>query len=660
MPRATKQLKPKSVDAENEEPKVEKDNEYSDLSYNEAQSYVTQLQNEIRLAEDKVKNKRQDFRDRLRLYNNQRKQRDKIGITTIYNVMNTLLAIYYIDKTQVVFSDRRTKAFRKSAENLNYVANFDYDEMEMDIKDYFVEWDRFFFGVGIKGIVGWDDNRKCPIATHESAFGFLPDETGDSTKFRYYGFEELMARSLMTNEYGFYESYCKLLQPSLNEARNLNQTVETAGAVDPMIDVIRWYSTIERNGERQKYAFVLTSDKTKIIKAIRIKCVLQEEEEDPEKVPWPHSFKYYSPIKNDPFGVSVPDLTEDKQRIKSLLKNLEIAKEKSFLYPMYLYNRDKILNRRDLDFSFNKFIGVSDVKEDTNLQNILTPIRREGATASTEMVQRGIDDETAISTGADRNNMGVTSEQQRTLGEIQQVAANSTIRFALGSKVAMWGEKRFWKLWFRSYKEYFSVADEKLIEILGAYGNKSINLKKKDFLTSEDPKIEVKSRFETEKENLNKRNTFMVVAPMILNDPTTPMASKNYVKRYLLELHNVDPAQISVMVPKNPDEMSADLENELVDNNELPKVLPTDDHLSHIVIHSECIDTNAKFAHIQAHIQAYKELNAPNPLAEQAAAAASMDKMAGSSSGIMASQVASDNAQNSNFNNAALKVASNN
>ena len=48
------------------------------------------------------------------------------------------------------------------------------------------------------------------------------------------------------------------------------------------------------------------------------------------------------PQTEDPFGVSIPDLVEDKQRAKSIFKNLRIAAEKARIYPMYLYNRDKI------------------------------------------------------------------------------------------------------------------------------------------------------------------------------------------------------------------------------------------------------------------------------------------------------------------------------
>ena len=58
-------------------------------------------------------------------------------------------------------------------------------------------------------------------------------------------------------------------------------------------------------------------------------------------------------------GVSVCDLVEDKQRAKAKLINLGIKVAEAGLYPMYLFDNNRIKNRADLNYEQNKFISVS-------------------------------------------------------------------------------------------------------------------------------------------------------------------------------------------------------------------------------------------------------------------------------------------------------------
>lgn len=73
------------------------------INYEEA---ICQIKEEVRIAKDYVKEKRETFRERFKLYNNQRKQKDKVGDTSIFNVMTTMLAVYYSDEMNVSFEGR--------------------------------------------------------------------------------------------------------------------------------------------------------------------------------------------------------------------------------------------------------------------------------------------------------------------------------------------------------------------------------------------------------------------------------------------------------------------------------------------------------------------------------------------------------------------------
>jgi hypothetical protein len=42
---------------------------------------------------------------------------------------------------------------------------------------------------------------------------------------------------------------------------------------------------------------------------------------------------------------------------------------------------------------------------------------------------------------------------------------NANINKVLGNKINAWGEKTFWQLWYMFYKHFFSVNDEKYVEL---------------------------------------------------------------------------------------------------------------------------------------------------------------------------------------------------
>jgi hypothetical protein len=84
------------------------------------------------------------FRERLRLYSEQNKSHDKISINSIYNVIQTLIALYYTDEISISFAPRSIW-YDEFADNLENLAKFDNDEMNMAVINYIIQWDRLFF-----------------------------------------------------------------------------------------------------------------------------------------------------------------------------------------------------------------------------------------------------------------------------------------------------------------------------------------------------------------------------------------------------------------------------------------------------------------------------------------------------------------------------------
>lgn len=580
---------------------------------------LTQIKEEIRLSREYVKEKRIEFRQRFKLYNNQRKQKDKIGDTSIFNVMTTMLAIYYSDEIQATFQGREI-GDAPAAANIENVAKFDYDEMELDIINYQVQWDRLFFGVGIRQLSQWNELTKTPIAKHLSALSWLPDPRGgiDAKFYRWNGFEVEYSRGEMTEDCGFFNlnllpkkdankdgSEQEQSRIAYRDAQGLSQVDhQMAKSDNATYDMVDHFTILKgSDGVSRKYLVTVDDNVNNIFRLEELEPVTKKEKEDPSRVPFPITLNYYMPQTEDPFGVSIPDLIEDKQRAKSIFKNLRIAAEKANIYPMYLYNRDKILNRRDLDFAFNKFIAVrGDVGN-----NIVVPLNKATSRLGESLnSEASLDADIEISTGSSKNQQGVMSEQQRTLGEQEIVQANANLRYLLGSKINAWGERRFWKLWYRLYKQNFPETAKKIIRISSAIGAQYSTITRKNFITNEDPDISIKSKLDVENKRNRDRIAFASVAPLFFQDPSLPVSSRNFSKRYMLQLNGLSPEMIEIMVPDTPDEAWAKTENELLSrNSNEPQIKLEEDHLSHIVIHSQAEKTDATMAHIKAHYSAY-------------------------------------------------------
>ena len=104
---------------------------------------VIKQKNLGRVATEK---KRQLFRDRMQLFVNIDKDDNKVSVNLIRSLKNTMLSLYYQDQLTVKFSSRNIFD-REQADNLNKVAEYDYDEMDMDMWDYDNQGNRIEFGV---------------------------------------------------------------------------------------------------------------------------------------------------------------------------------------------------------------------------------------------------------------------------------------------------------------------------------------------------------------------------------------------------------------------------------------------------------------------------------------------------------------------------------
>lgn len=583
------------------------------------QDFLRHIREEVELSREFVSEKRELFRNRLRQYIEPNKDEEKIDSNLIYSAINTSVAISYADKLNVAFEPRKFWE-EEYADNLTEVANFDYDEMNMPIINFQKEWDRHFFGVGLRVKSGWDINRNCPIFTVKDPLSWLPDPRGNHIDpFRFHYFEEEMTKDSMTKDYGFDESAVEQAGIQVNrdtessrqykdDAQALNTEMEE-DIDNPVTAVINWYT--EYKGV--KYAITVDDDIKNILRMVEIEPVLNEEKKDQSLIEYPVIVSYYSPLRWDPYGVSLCDLMEDKQKAVKILSNLRLISAKFATFgQQFLYDWRAIKNIQDLKKpSINPKYIAFDGKSWVPISNALYPVPRENIMADSFNVSNDIITQVYKDTGMDARTLWVQGEKNITLGESQQIQSNANVRLGLNMAINFWSEKKFWKLWLRCYNEYFSGADRKFVRITTWFESISTEFRKDDFMAIQDPNIIIDSESNISAKREKIRIAFQAQLPVLMADPSIPQISKTYALRYSLRLNGIPKDMIKVMT-FNPTEVSARNKLILINNNneEWAKIDSMDeDHLTYKLIFQSAIDNETKIKAIRKRDEAIIAIN---------------------------------------------------
>ena len=145
------------------------------------QGLIDQVTAEYDIAHRYMKPKWDEWALRLKLYNNQKRDKEAIGDPLLFTIHQTVLASLYEDRLTVEFGGRET-GDEDTAENLTLVAEFDYDEMEKDQLDYDWDWDTLFFGRGLMLNMEFDRDIKAPMPEVIDPMTFLRDPNAKSVQ----------------------------------------------------------------------------------------------------------------------------------------------------------------------------------------------------------------------------------------------------------------------------------------------------------------------------------------------------------------------------------------------------------------------------------------------------------------------------------------------
>jgi hypothetical protein len=320
------------------------------------------------------------------------------------------------------------------------------------------------------------------------------------------------------------------------------------------------------------------------------------------------------PTSHEWDGVSIPDLTEDKQRHRSVAQNLGMKAMTADLYPDYIYDQNLVKNKQNLTkIGFNKYLPV-----DGNPNNAIVPKRKSSPNMQLlEFIYQSLQLSAEKATATSDVQQGIQSTKDRPLGETNLVAAKSDTRYSLSARIFGWSEKDFWYEWYGSYKDNLGAGiDVKIIRIAGAFGDVWRPLTRENLITTVDPDIKVESTVISRARQLEERNSLQGYFTLVFADPT---ANKRYGLKKLGKLYGLPKDEMDRLLPPTIDERQADDENELLNKNKPVQVFAEQDHNVHLEMHSKANQTLALLHHIETHKKALM-VKKVNPAAFPAAA----------------------------------------
>lgn len=581
-----------------------------------------QVQAEYNLAWKHQKPEKDMAELRLKLYNNQKRDKEAVGDTTMFSIMQTMLASLYDDKLEVVF-DGKEQGDEEVADNLTALAESDYTDMEKDQADYEWIFDACFFGRGLLDVEGYirepDKNIFLPTPYVLDPITFLRDpycksingDTHHRGASRFHGYESNMTEGDMKDTSAIFDDvdfkelkYGSGTMSILGDA--IQARADAAGfqqeslvnkeadlGANAQYTITIWYTHFknEKTDEIMKLKVFLANDRAKIVGLKEIKTDY-----------WPIVDRPLFPHSHDWRGTSIPDLTEDKQRARAVAQNLGLKAMKADIYPMYIYDTNKVTNRKDLNFGFNKFIPV-DGKGEALGNAIMPMVKSHPNMGLLDWITNALDVSAQKATATNDVQQGIQSEKDRPLGETNLIASKSDTRYSLSAKVFGWSEKRFWRYWYNSYKDNFGEKiDEKVLRIVGAFGPKWRPIMKADITPQHfDPDITVTSKNVKRAQQLMEKRELGVYFGQALTEPT---ANRKWALKKLGRLNGLKKDEIERLFPPTADERIAMDENDRLNKNEMVPVQAEDDHLAHLEIHAMANQTNATYAHIKTHEKA--------------------------------------------------------
>lgn len=572
-----------------------------DLSPADEVLLTQQVREEIEKAEKTIKPWLERKYRHLKVYNNQARDDNVVGEPLLFTGFQTLLAATYDDQLSVMFRGR-TELDHAKTSALNYTAEYDYDLMDKPVYDYYMRWNSLFFGRSIALMLDYDTKSYTPMPQIVDPLVLLVDPSCASINgknigapARHFGFEVTLFKDEVENNVD-YKAVDKInwgkgkgdsLQAKAREYRDLASAKQTQpeDSTDQKSCIgFRWFTIF--NGKR--VVLTVVNDKELVIRCQEI-----------NDVEFPVVEMCVFPTPNDFYGVTVPDLAEDKQRMKAVLNNLGIELLDANLHTKMAYNKHAINDPSQLSPVFEGNVEV-DGDPRANIAPLQTPA---GNLALYDYISNQLDFSVQRALATPEIQQGVLSTKERTLGELELVASGSNNRYSLMIKMMAIAEREFWLRWYNLHKTYFPDSVKKFVRISSPTDTAVLSLTRDKIVLTEDPDIDIESKTIVENRRLRALSQMSQFYPVLRGNPTVDARA---LDKYIVQLLGLKDDMIESLLPPQPEELLAREENLLLSQNRMPTISVTDDHQTHIREHEASADTPAKRAHILYHMKAMR------------------------------------------------------
>lgn len=591
---------------------------------------MEQLPKELKYIQDSYEESRnflQAWKQRkvkqLVLLNNLQRGDQTIASTLLLTLFLRTLSTQYDDKLQVKFLPSQGIT-QEQLNSYNILAQSDYLEMGKPKLDYDSTWDALFFNQSYTETLKFNKKRKImePHVINPLVFGYDPyfDEVQE---WRYYW--KWLTKSKTTIKRlikaGIIDGISKPeeiasgVEEQLWNYKTLRDQAKKA--IEPAPDSMGGdiYQILEfycYDDDGEKCVYWVDKNMSKVLYHEKLDLEDLELEDESKGSKWPIVAKQVFREPHSSINFSLADILEDKHRAKSVLLNLAFLAAKDKANPLYWYDPDKV---KDVTQLFSRQINQHIPVEGDgtlaigplNTQEPLTP----ELTNFISMLQQEAN--APIGTGVTLQPQKNKTSNTATEAAIDQQM--NDMAQSIQSKVMQFGESEFWSHWFHRYAKNADELKEKMANIVGVKGITSQMIDLKHFNTNFPPGVLVYSAKEAEYKNLVKRRDMMQMYPELVQTLDQD-GMRNFQKHVFFPLFLEDPSLIDVMLPKIIDEIKAEGENEQLAKNEMPEVMPTDNHTTHIYTHMMVQPkTWAMWFHLEAHQQ---ELAKQKALEQQA------------------------------------------
>lgn len=600
---------------EYQEPEVEEtvDEEENDSARPDFTTLLQQAASEWEQGWWFMKPKWDEWQKRLQLYNNQKRDKDAVGDTTLFSVFQTVIAALYEDRLSASFSPREI-GDDEVAENLDLVADYDYDLMEKDEIDYEWDFEAAFFGRGLLCTMDFDRETLTPSPYVWSRMSTIRDPEAGSVNGDKQG---RGASRFIYRELRLTKSQMKEHNDRVDEAaqyfdfETLNFDVAKRDTKSPLDNYMREMAEANGLGDVGKFANVVGDNATVRVRegftrwngklcfvtvADNGKKVIRYQELDRRTIPMVDRVLF--PIPNNFDSVSIPDLVEDKQRGRAVALNLSLKSVKANLHPMYLFDKNKIDERTDFNFEFNKFIPSKG-----NPNGAVVPLQKDHIKSDVSFIMDTLDISAQRATGTPDIKQGARPDTASTATRDALVAQGSESRYGLAARIFGWSERRFWQEWYGHIRENMDDGiDEKVVRVVGSLGASWRPFKKSDLITANiDPDIKIESKTVADARKFNEARVMRDYLIMASNDPTAQLRAG---MRHYGKLIGMKQDLVETIYPPTIDELRAEEENAMMNEGKKAIVLPEDDHYLHLQVHNKMPDSPEKTAHMNAHKRA--------------------------------------------------------